>query len=39
MGCTSVEAAGVMKLSKATVDRKVRLARAWLQRRLNVAGS
>jgi RNA polymerase sigma factor (TIGR02999 family) len=39
MGCTSVEAADVMKLSKATVDRKVRLARAWLQRRLNVAGS
>ena len=34
LGCTSEEAASLTGLSKATVDRKVRLGRAWLFRRL-----
>lgn len=35
LGCTSDEAAELSGLSKATVDRRVRLARAWLYRRLH----
>jgi DNA-directed RNA polymerase specialized sigma24 family protein len=34
LGCTSEEAAELTGLSKATVDRRVRLARAWLFQRL-----
>lgn len=34
LGCTAEEAAELSGLSKATVDRRVRLARAWLFRRL-----
>jgi RNA polymerase sigma factor (TIGR02999 family) len=34
LGCTSAEAAELTKLSKATVDRKIKLARAWLRRRM-----
>jgi RNA polymerase sigma factor (TIGR02999 family) len=34
LGCTSDETAELTGLSKATVDRRVRLARAWLYRRL-----
>jgi RNA polymerase sigma factor (TIGR02999 family) len=34
LGCTAEETAELMGLSKATVDRRVRLARAWLFRRL-----
>lgn len=37
LGCTSSETADISKLSKATVDRKVRLARAWLRQRLAAA--
>jgi len=35
LGCTAEEAAELTGLSKATVDRKVKLARAWLYQRLN----
>jgi len=35
LGCTATEAADVTGLSKATVDRKVTLARAWLRRHYN----
>ncbi|MEZ5291684.1 MAG: ECF-type sigma factor [Vicinamibacterales bacterium] len=34
LGCTAEETAELAGLSKATVDRRVRLARAWLFRRL-----
>lgn len=34
LGCTAEEAAELTGLSKATVDRRVRLARAWLFQRL-----
>ena len=34
VGCTSVEVAEITKLSKATVDRKMKLARAWLRKRM-----
>lgn len=34
VGCTAEEAAEITGLSKATVDRRVRLARAWLYARL-----
>jgi RNA polymerase sigma factor (TIGR02999 family) len=34
LGCTAEEAADISGLSKATVDRRVRLARAWLYARL-----
>ena len=34
LGCTSEETAELTGLSKATVDRRVRLARGWLYRRL-----
>jgi DNA-directed RNA polymerase specialized sigma24 family protein len=34
LGCTAEETAELSGLSKATVDRRVRLARAWLFRRL-----
>lgn len=34
LGCTAEEAGELTGLSKATVDRRVRLARAWLFRRL-----
>jgi len=37
LGCTAEEAAELTGHSKATVDRKVRLARAWLYQRLNEA--
>jgi RNA polymerase sigma factor (TIGR02999 family) len=35
LGCTAEETAELLRCSKATVDRKVRLARAWLYERLN----
>jgi RNA polymerase sigma factor (TIGR02999 family) len=35
LGCTAEEAADVLKTSKATVDRDLQVARAWLFRRLN----
>ncbi len=35
LGCTAEEAAELTGLSKATVDRKVRLAKVWLFQRLN----
>lgn len=38
LGCTAEETAELTPLSKATVDRKVRLARIWLFRRLNNSG-
>ena len=34
VGCTSAETAEITKLSKATVDRKMKLARAWLRKRM-----
>ena len=34
LGCTAEEAGELTGLSKATVDRRVRMARAWLYRRL-----
>jgi RNA polymerase sigma factor (TIGR02999 family) len=34
LGCTSEEAATLSGLSKATVDRKIKLARAWLFQRM-----
>jgi DNA-directed RNA polymerase specialized sigma24 family protein len=34
LGCTAEETAEILETSKATVDRKVRLARAWLYQRL-----
>jgi RNA polymerase sigma factor (TIGR02999 family) len=34
LGCTATEAAGILNLSKATVDRDMRLACAWLCREL-----
>lgn len=37
LGCTSEEAAELSGLSKATVDRKVKLARAWLFQRMKQA--
>lgn len=35
LGCTSEETATLMKLSKATVDRDIKYAKAWLYRRMN----
>jgi RNA polymerase sigma factor (TIGR02999 family) len=35
LGCTAEEAADVLRMSKATVDRDLQVARAWLFRRLN----
>ncbi len=35
LGCTSDEAASLMNISKATVDRDVKLAKAWLYRRVH----
>jgi RNA polymerase sigma factor (TIGR02999 family) len=35
LGCTAEESAELSGLSKATVDRKVRVARAWLFQRMN----
>lgn len=35
LGCTAEETAALSGLSKATVDRKVRLARIWLYKKLN----
>ena len=35
LGCTLEEAADVLQVSKATVDRDLQMARAWLFRRLN----
>lgn len=37
LGCTAEEAADITGLSKATVDRRVRLARAWLFARLRAS--
>jgi len=37
LGCGAEETAGLLGVSKATVDRKVRLARAWLFARLCVS--
>jgi RNA polymerase sigma factor (TIGR02999 family) len=34
LGCTSEETAEIMKISKATVDRDVKFAKAWLYRRI-----
>jgi DNA-directed RNA polymerase specialized sigma24 family protein len=34
LGCTANETAGILSLSKATVDREMRLACAWLCREL-----
>ena len=34
LGCTAEETASVMKISKATVDRDLKFARAWLFRRM-----
>jgi DNA-directed RNA polymerase specialized sigma24 family protein len=34
LGCTAGETAGILNLSKATVDRDMRLACAWLCREL-----
>ena len=34
LGCTSEETADIMKISKATVDRDVKFAKAWLFRRI-----
>jgi RNA polymerase sigma factor (TIGR02999 family) len=34
LGCTANETAGILNLSKATVDRDMRLASAWLRREL-----
>jgi RNA polymerase sigma factor (TIGR02999 family) len=38
LGCTAEETAGVLNLSKATVDRDMRLACAWLCRELRPQG-
>ena len=37
LGCTAEETATLSGLSKATVDRKLKLARAWLFKRLHEA--
>lgn len=37
LGCSVEETAGLFQTSKSTVDRKVRMARAWLYRRLSGA--
>jgi RNA polymerase sigma factor (TIGR02999 family) len=34
LGCTSEETAGLMNVSKATVDRELKFAKAWLYRRI-----
>jgi RNA polymerase sigma factor (TIGR02999 family) len=39
VGCTADEAAGIMGLSKSTVDRDLELARAWLFHRLKGHGA
>lgn len=39
LGCTAEEAAALSGLSKATVDRKLKLARAWLFERLGESNS
>lgn len=39
LGCTAAEAANLSGLSKATVDRKLKLARAWLFQRLHESNS
>jgi RNA polymerase sigma factor (TIGR02999 family) len=35
LGCTSEETAALMKISKATVDRDIKFAKAWLFRRID----
>lgn len=35
LGCTAEETAGLMRISKATVDREMRFVRSWLYRRLH----
>jgi RNA polymerase sigma factor (TIGR02999 family) len=39
LGCTAEETAGIMHLSKATVDREAKFARSWLYRRIHTDGS
>jgi RNA polymerase sigma factor (TIGR02999 family) len=39
LGCTSEETAALMKISKATVDRDLRYAKAWLYRRISPDGA
>lgn len=34
LGCTAEETSNLMRISKATVDRDLQVARAWLFRRL-----
>ena len=34
LGCTAVETAELMQVSKATVDRDLKFARSWLYRRM-----
>jgi RNA polymerase sigma factor (TIGR02999 family) len=38
LGCTATEAAEITKLSKATVDRRMKLARGWLRKRMGEPG-
>lgn len=38
LGCTNEETAGLLSASRATVDRDLEFAKAWLYRRLTVAG-
>lgn len=38
LGCTNEEAADVLKVSRATVDRDLEFAKAWLYRRLSPPG-
>jgi RNA polymerase sigma factor (TIGR02999 family) len=38
LGCTAEETAELFQSSKATVDRKIRVARAWLYQRLDGSG-
>jgi RNA polymerase sigma factor (TIGR02999 family) len=39
LGCTSEETAALMNISKATVDRDVKYAKAWLYRRIDPDGA
>ena len=39
LGCTSEEAADILRISKATVDRDLQVARAWLFQRLKGAST
>ena len=39
LGCTAEETAGIMQISKATVDREAKFARSWLYRRIHTDGS